>query len=176
MKQICLTNYGGFDMTVGDRIKKARNAKGLTQKDLGVAIGFTALTADVRIAQYESGTRVPKEKVLFDLSRVLSVSLEYLSVPSFVTSKDVMLALMEFDDYNEAIFGEVEYINSLGEPMKHTGIFFNRADLESQLAEWAVVKKQLADGIISVEEYDKWKTNWPATSAIYTSEPIKWKT
>ena len=50
-----------------------------------------------------------------------------------------------------------------------------RADLESQLAEWAVVKKQLSDGIISVEEYEKWKTNWPATSSIHTDEPIKWK-
>ncbi|HEX2938945.1 MAG TPA: helix-turn-helix transcriptional regulator [Ruminiclostridium sp.] len=162
-------------MTIGERIKKARNLRGLTQKELGVAIGFSELTADVRMAQYEAGTRVPKEKVLFDISQVLDVSLDYLKAPAFATSKDIMLALMEFDDYNETSFEEIEYINQHGEPMKHTGIYFNRADLESQLAEWANVKKELVDGVISLEEYEEWKTNWPATSKIYSDTPKQWK-
>lgn len=164
-------------MTIGDRIKKARNMRGLTQKELGIAIGFGELTADVRMAQYETGTRVPKEKVLFDISKVLNVSLEYLSTPALVTAKDILLALMgmEIDNYNETTFGEIEYNNKYGEPMKHTGIYFNRADLESPLAEWAKVKKELDEGTISLEEYEEWKTNWPATSKIYNDSPKQWE-
>ena len=41
-------------MAVGERIKRARNFRGMTQKELGVAIGFEEKSADIRIAQYES--------------------------------------------------------------------------------------------------------------------------
>ena len=40
-------------MAVGDRIKRARNLRGMTQKELGIAIGFEEKSADIRIAQYE---------------------------------------------------------------------------------------------------------------------------
>ncbi len=49
-------------MAVGDRIKRARNLRGMTQKELGIAIGFEEKSADIRIAQYESNTRTPKEE------------------------------------------------------------------------------------------------------------------
>ena len=51
-------------MAIGDRIKRIRNMRGLTQRELGTAIGFDESTADVRIAQYESGTRKSKEEIL----------------------------------------------------------------------------------------------------------------
>ena len=47
-------------MAIGQRIKYFRNLKGMTQKELGLAVGFTDKTSDVRIAQYESEARVPK--------------------------------------------------------------------------------------------------------------------
>lgn len=162
-------------MTIGDRIRKARNMRGLTQKELGVAIGFSELTADVRMAQYETGTRVPKEKVLFAISKVLDISFEYLKATTFITIRDIMLALMELDDYNKTTFDEINYVNKYDEPTTHIGIYFNRADLEFHLEEWAKVKKELADGVISLEEYEEWKMNWPDTSKIYNDSPKQWK-
>ena len=47
-------------MTVGDKIKKIRTFRGMTQKELGLAIGFEEKGADNRIAQYETNYRVPK--------------------------------------------------------------------------------------------------------------------
>ena len=41
-------------MAVGDRIKRVRQFRGLTQKELGKLVGFDEKTADIRIAQYES--------------------------------------------------------------------------------------------------------------------------
>ena len=44
-------------LNVGKRIKRFRILCGMTQKALGMAVGFSQETADVRIAQYESGAR-----------------------------------------------------------------------------------------------------------------------
>lgn len=58
-------------MAIGDNIRKFRKLKGMTQKELGLALGFDKKTADIRIAQYESGTRKPKEDMINDLSKFL---------------------------------------------------------------------------------------------------------
>ena len=71
-------------MAVGDRIKRARNLRGMTQKELGIAIGFEEKSADIRIAQYESNTRTPKEELLRKIAEVLDVNYAITSrtVPS----------------------------------------------------------------------------------------------
>lgn len=47
-------------MAIGKRIKFFRNRKGIMQKQLGEILGFLGKISDVRMAQYESETRVPK--------------------------------------------------------------------------------------------------------------------
>lgn len=51
-------------MTVGEKIKFIRNFRGMTQKELGVGIGFDEKGADNRIAQYrkQQDTTVKKIK------------------------------------------------------------------------------------------------------------------
>ena len=51
-------------MAIGKRIKYIRSLRGLTLKELGEALGFKGKTSDVRVAQYESDTRVPKDDLL----------------------------------------------------------------------------------------------------------------
>ena len=45
-------------MSPGRRIWHYRMQRGMTQKTLGIAAGFSPETADIRIAQYESGARI----------------------------------------------------------------------------------------------------------------------
>ena len=47
-------------MAIGERIRFFRNLCGMTQKYLGQVVGFPEKTADIRMAQYESGSRTPK--------------------------------------------------------------------------------------------------------------------
>lgn len=68
-------------MAIGERIRYLRNLRGMTQKYLGIAIGFTEKTADVRMAQYESGSRTPKEKMIADLANLLEVCPQALTIP-----------------------------------------------------------------------------------------------
>ncbi len=47
-------------MAIGERIHFFRNLRGMTQKYLGQLLCFPEKSADVRLAQYETGVRTPK--------------------------------------------------------------------------------------------------------------------
>ena len=61
-------------MTVAEKIKAARNAAGITQKELGNRMGVS----DASIAQYESGERNPKVDTLRRLATALGIELSSL--------------------------------------------------------------------------------------------------
>ena len=68
-------------MAIGERIHFLRNLRGMTQKYLGTLVGFPEKTADVRMAQYESGTRTPKADLTNKLAQALDVSPKALDLP-----------------------------------------------------------------------------------------------
>ena len=68
-------------MAIGERIHFFRTLRGMTQKYLGMALGFPEKSADVRLAQYENGSRTPKADVTAALAEVLDVSPKALDVP-----------------------------------------------------------------------------------------------
>lgn len=61
-------------ITIGDRIKAARNAAGLTQKELAEKFEV----AEITIRQYESNKRVPRSVHIGKLAEILGVSKAYL--------------------------------------------------------------------------------------------------
>ena len=83
-------------LNTGMRIRHFRILRGMTQKVLGVAVGFPESSADVRIAQYESGARTPKHALLCTLAEALGVSPSALDIPrikSHEVLKQLLLAL-----------------------------------------------------------------------------------
>lgn len=68
-------------MAIGERIHFFRILRGMTQKYLGTIVGFPERSADVRLAQYETGTRKPKSELTAALAQVLDVSPQALDVP-----------------------------------------------------------------------------------------------
>lgn len=88
----------------GQRIRHYRMLRGMTQKALGIAAGFSPETADIRIAQYESGVRTPKHALLCTLAEALGVSPSALDIPrikSHEVLKQLLLALE--DEYGLTI-------------------------------------------------------------------------
>ena len=61
-------------MTLGSRIKEKREQLGMTQKQLADKLGVTKSA----ICNYENGTSSPKEDVLLNIFKVLSVDPNYL--------------------------------------------------------------------------------------------------
>ena len=51
-------------MAIGERIRFFRTLRGMTQKYLGMKVGFPERNADVRMAQYETGARTPKANLV----------------------------------------------------------------------------------------------------------------
>ena len=62
-------------MPYGNRIRAARQLRGLSQFDLGLMIG----RRDGDISRYERGDLAPKVKALADISVALGVPLDYLA-------------------------------------------------------------------------------------------------
>lgn len=60
--------------SLGKRLREARQAKGLSQRHLGAALGLHQST----LAGYEAGVRQPDNAILVRLAEVLDVSVDYL--------------------------------------------------------------------------------------------------
>jgi transcriptional regulator with XRE-family HTH domain len=125
--------------------------------ELGFALGFEENTADVRVAQYESGTRTPKEDALRKIAEALDVNYRALYEPTLYAAEDVMYTLFELDEhYGGMKIHEVDNSN-------HLAVSFGSKLMDDLLCEWQQRKKDLADGVISKAEYMEWKVNWPQT-------------
>ena len=84
-------------MTIGQRIKKIRIFRGMTQKELGTMMGF-GLNGDIRIAQYESGVRTPKKQMLLKMADVLCVQPAVFSCRVCISKDDLMQTLFWMEE------------------------------------------------------------------------------
>lgn len=83
------------------KIKKYRILKGLTQKELGLAVGFSAATADSRIRKYERDLIAPKDDIRIKLAKALEVDLSAISDIDVATYEDVMQVLFLLKNHME---------------------------------------------------------------------------
>ena len=145
-------------MAIGQRIKFIRNLRGLTQKELGLAIGFTDRTSDVRIAQYEAEKRVPKERMIEDIARVLDVEPFSLDVPNIDTYIGLLHTLFAIEDMYGLKIGEIDGKLCLKVDINSDSHFADR------LNDWRYQAKKLSNGEISLAEYNDWRLNYPASN------------
>ena len=75
-------------ITFGRKLKHLRQKNHLTQKELGMAVGFPESCADVRISQYESDVRTPKEDLMKLFASKLGVPVELFTVPVLSESRE----------------------------------------------------------------------------------------
>jgi transcriptional regulator with XRE-family HTH domain len=69
------------DWQWGSRLKQARVAAGLSQKQLGIQAGIDQFVASTRINRYELGVHKPDFLTAQHLARVLRVSAAFLFAP-----------------------------------------------------------------------------------------------
>ena len=156
-------------MAIGERIRFIRNLRGMTQKYLGMAVGFPERTADIRMAQYESGTRTPKDKLIADLANVLDVRPQALDVPNIESYIGVMHTLFALED----IYGL--NINSIDGTLcltldKHKGSTY--LSMFDMFEAWQKENEKLKSDEITKEEYDHWRYTYPKMEAERFKEAI----
>ena len=145
-------------MAIGERIRFFRNLKGMTQKYLGVKLGFPEKTADIRMAQYESGSRTPKEELTNELAELFGISASALNVPDIESYNGLMHTLFALEDLYGIKVAEIngEVCLTLD---KDTG--GNYITMFEMFSAWKDQAEKLKNGEISKEEYDNWRYNYP---------------
>ena len=145
-------------MAIGERIRFFRNLRGLTQKYLGQMVGFPEKTADIRMAQYESGSRSPKAELTENLAGVLGVSPLALSVPDIDSYLGLMHTLFTLEDrYGLTVETGETGVSLRVDPRKGK----DAAELSEMLTAWAEQAEKYRNGKINREDYDKWRYNYP---------------
>ena len=157
-------------MAIGERIRFFRMLRGMTQKYLGMTVGFPEKSADVRLAQYENGSRSPKADLTASLAEVLDVSPQALSVPDIDSYTGLMHTLFTLEDLYGFKVRELD-----GEVCLTVDVRQNKdaARLHEMLCSWREQAAKLEAGDISKEDYDKWRYHYPEldTSTIRAKVP-----
>jgi len=179
-------------LKLGLKIKIIRKFRMLTQKQLGVAMGFDESNAQVRIGQYEADTKIPREDNLTKLARILKVNPLNFTDGKSGTAENIVYVLLWLDEANTGIINLVPFVrikedqknqiknyplessvgyldrwdeddNAWPAAYEPTGLYFKHKLVDTFLREWGIRKKELKAGEITKEEYFEWKLNWPST-------------
>ncbi len=145
-------------MAIGERIHFFRIMRGMTQKYLGTLVGFPERSADVRLAQYETGSRKPKSDLTAALAQALDVAPQALDVPDIDSEIGLMHTLFTLEDIYGLTISEADGEICL-KVNKDKGR--NAYDLLKMLFAWKEQADKLAAGETSREEYDRWRYYYP---------------
>ena len=144
----------------------------MTQKYLGTIVGFPERSADVRLAQYETGTRKPKAELTAALAQALDVSPHALDVPDIDSYIGLMHTLFTLEDLYGLTVSESD-----GEICLKVDT--SKGKDAHELRKMLYARKEQADKLsseeISREEYDNWRYYYPKfdTTQIWAKVPSK---
>lgn len=156
-------------MAIGERIRFIRNLRCITQKYLGMAVGFTERTADIRMAQYESGTRTPKADLTDTLASALEVSPLALNVPDIDSYVGLAHTLFALEDLYGLQIGEIDGEVCLRLDKSRGTSYLNMFEMFNS---WQKEFNKLKSGEINKDEYDDWRYNYPRIEAERTRERL----
>lgn len=147
-------------MSIGKRIRHFRMLRGMTQKELGVAVGLEADKAANRITQYELDYRRPKDSLLNKIAEALNISPAALTVPYHTDPIDIMHILF---------LAEEEYGLHVELTDKKVSLHFSQPAIppmfKNYLACWLNKEKEYQQGKLTREEYEQWKYSFCGETA-----------
>lgn len=143
---------------IGERIRKIRLLRNMTQGELAVAIGFEDNDyGRGRVSKYERGIRVPKEDMLIKISKALNINSYYLSQGDHAYALDLAYELFDWDDVLPFKFKKDEDGSWVQFDEQYFGDFIN---------EWMKMNHKYINGDISLEKYREWKYQYGLKSKI----------
>jgi len=168
--------------SIGGKIKKYRELRGWSQKELGIRCGFSASTADVRIAQYEKNRKIPREKVLKDIAAALQIDECALFDADLLVYNRMYHALFEIEDFHglhPVKKPDGYYLEFSGPTLLNTkGVL--RFDYYQFLAEWYGMRQKCQpastdtpeESAAKSKEYTLWRGEYPQNIAREQAEKM----
>lgn len=138
-------------MSIANRIRYFRCRLGLTQKALGMLMGFSEKTAHVRICQYEAGSIQPSQKRIDELAQIFQVSAAAIKTPEIDTIAGLMHTLFLLEELYGFRFSETGSGFRLELPCP------SDPALDSALRSWAEQTELFENQHITQSEYGYWK-------------------
>ena len=135
-------------MTLGEKIKKARQLRNWTQAQLATISGLPL----ARIQQYETNFRHPKQPQLEAIAKALGVSIEYFNEFSLETCHSIMFALFELEDTFNL---KIEKLNG------KCVLSFDDKQLSHYLSMWEKEKEKSRLSQETLNSYNEWKITFP---------------
>lgn len=145
-------------MAIGERIHFFRIMRSMTQKHLGMLVGFPEKSADVRLAQYETGSRKPKSDLTAALAQALDIAPQALDIPDIDSQIGLMHTLFTLEDIYGLTISETEGDVCLKVNKDKSK---DAAELLKMLYAWKEQADKLSAVEISREDYDQWRYNYP---------------
>ena len=169
------------DMTCGEKIKRIRKFRGLTQKELGILAGLGEQNANIRIAQYEADSRLPRRDLLDRIAQALNVNpINFYSHVSGC-AEDIMQTFFWMEESKRGVIRLFQLVRNPGKVNASSdtavryndtddwpatppvGLYFNYYTVDTFMREWLLRQQELDRGEITYDEYFEWKINWPNT-------------
>ena len=132
-------------MTIGERIKKFRTTREMSQKQLAVMSGIS----EPAIRNYELENRRPNQKQIEKIAGVLEISAFAISDPGFETYDGLIHALFQIEDQYDLTPDIVGGRMVFRFEQNHT--------MTDHIELWVKEQKKLKNGEITKEEYDLWR-------------------
>jgi transcriptional regulator with XRE-family HTH domain len=144
-------------MSRRERLRYIRNWRNLTQKELGVEVGFNESNADIRISQYENGARNPRKDTIEKMAKVLQVDPWILAEPEVDYEKMVQALIILEDAQGVKIERRNGKLALIIDEVKGAVA----PALQEALVHWADKADAFKEGLISEDEYNEWRYNFP---------------
>lgn len=156
-------------MAIGERIHFFRKMRGMTQKYLGMLMGFPERSADVRMAQYETGSRTPKADLTRALANAFEVSPDALTIPDIDTNIGLMHTLFALEDLRGLTIGKLDGEICLRLDKSKGTTYLSMFEM---LSTWEKQAGKLKTGEITKEDYDRWRYTYPEMKAQQTKDRL----
>ena len=150
-------------MSLGSNLKTIRLFRNKTLKELGQILGFSTSSADVRISQYESDKKKPRENVIENLAYKLDVSPQAIDIPDIETYIGAIYTLFQLERSYGLKIDELD-----GQPiLRFDKLLPHEQDtLYEYMQNWLEEAKNFREGKITQQQYEEWKYNFPKYSTL----------
>ena len=136
------------------------------QQELGEAVGFSRGSADVRIGQYESNAKKPREETLLALADALGVNVDALLAPDISSKDRIMQTLFQLEDELGFYIDKEQTYYCISLNSSHP----RYAEMKELFAEWYDAYMRYRKSRFDPIEYDKWRYRYPYYSPQFEDE------
>lgn len=135
-------------MTLGERIRKYRQAMGMTQSNLAEVTG----KSESSISQYERGHTMPHDDGIERIAAAFGISVHELILPKIDSIEGVLQAFLFIEDR----YGMFPV--RVGDKVMLS--FSDEHFINELLDDWEAAYSEYVDGVCQREEYNTWRASY----------------